>query len=1178
MDDMEREAGNLLVAFRQCLTVISDCDEPYREVIRSLNVYRDLLTPYTSEIVSFMFDYLVTGVLSRLRQLVSYKDDRGEEKGFIGQVESLLCALHGLLTRCDKKSVVSCRLYMRFEDLTIPVARLLELPSICNNEDCVVLSISIIAIVANLFFDPGLHRTVQDNTVDGSSVNSVRNLLIQQHGKDHGCDVDGSKRKGLIGICILLFVKLLTRPGTSNNRRIVLEIVACLREYTDSVRCCDTLSAFYPGVCTALSHLLSKGDYKLGSKVYSEAAIALRKWISRVLGDFRATAAPSSEDLLESINSPHNAYRGKQDWFTEASRRTLENLNVVLTHPSTCRDLGTPFVEIELVKLCTTALSSCRSNFLWENSLHIFEYLIMALNALDKNVAACVEEAMPHLRVFMQESCRASDEGMLPHVRRRVTAIIADAVSLHGCEVSKRLSVIGGYFKFIHSLPSGTTDCPWMKSTDLGEPLLCLFRLDPSMLSDVLEDETSLVSCPSEELQMDSLTTFVPKPSIHVKEVDHLLYRNIDPRVFYRHLPLQDTSPRTYPSGLSPPLCDSEDMSTILDRCLRVTEGASPLLMELEVTVNVIVGCLRESVILTTLKDFMIDPVCRWGFYSPSPSDVRRLWARRAVREAQAGQKQHQLSRLTVLRRCNILYTMRFIMKGIARNSTSSTCQPEMASTLVASRATQIDCSRGFRSVTMAVEEILEMVVSPNVWIDPASEWLSASMPDDENFDPSIEKMDSASLAAFYTSTLLSLISQCIATLYCVAGSEAVKPHVKYLLLPVLSKLGTPSFLVSSSAMNVIVQLYRILGNHGSTTPTPSLRCNASSVSASSTGFYATSWLLGNYADYLIDDVSSMLSSLTPVYSISDPCASTGGLLTAIIMFAPHSMIPLLSGIVCELAEGRPALGQSTMPIWVSRVMAATSYLLSSKVLLDRRNRRDITKPTPGSPTTATVSRQDLHAVLNEDGDSDEETGTGRNGCNSAMENEREYSIAKNLVQPFDVPSLQTAPVRRKPGGEYSLIRQMANAAMMRMRYHLSDRSLRVRCYAYSTILRGLCVMSTKKYDLLPNVHHIWPTLCASINQDAPIPALSLACGVVSYISFLCGDFVKRRFLADVFPKLSNILQLYDLPATESDAERNSYDHRQERYGQLFNNNSCSPPFVVCQTPICIIKDTCHRL
>eukprot|EP00922_Rhytidocystis_sp_ex-Travisia-forbesii_P043152 GHVS01064457.1.p1 GENE.GHVS01064457.1~~GHVS01064457.1.p1 ORF type:complete len:481 (-),score=28.44 GHVS01064457.1:95-1354(-) len=252
-------------------------------------------------------------------------------------------------------------------------------------------------------------------------------------------------------------------------------------------------------------------------------------------------------------------------------------------------------------------------------------------------------------------------------------------------------------------------------------------------------------------------------------------------------------------------------------------------------------------------------------------------------------------------------------------------------------------------------------------------------------------------------------------------------------------------------------------------------------------------------------------------------------------MFAPHSLIPSLSGIVRQLAEGTPGYYPQLMPLWVARVMAATCYLLSSKVLADR------SQMSPAMSASETPARsphlwdmaipeqlQSNSPFGEDDGASDEDD---VNGARIAATPARDATGPGLLVAHEEPP-------------DYGLLRQLANSILMRMRFHLSDARLQVRCYAYSSLLRGLCVLSTKKNDLLPNVHHMWPDLCAALSAELSLPAANLGCATVAYISYLCSDFIKSRFMGDVFPTIRNLAIRSGSPASASDSSRNGYVYR----------------------------------
>ncbi|PHJ21361.1 hypothetical protein CSUI_004792 [Cystoisospora suis] len=125
--------------------------------------------------------------------------------------------------------------------------------------------------------------------------------------------------------------------------------------------------------------------------------------------------------------------------------------------------------------------------------------------------------------------------------------------------------------------------------------------------------------------------------------------------------------------------------------------------------------------------------------------------------------------------------------------------------------------------------------------------------------------------------------------------------------------------------------------------------------------------------------------------------------------------------------------------------------------------------------------------------------------------------------------------------GKYGSLRLQATEILMRVRLllHVDPRPA-AGVYIHLTMLRCLYVLTTRKKELLPRIHEIWPSLLPSFSPSTPLPALVIALAIVRLMASSAGGFVRDRFSLDVFPPLLHRLQGYSQPSTLHDQERRS--------------------------------------
>eukprot|EP00922_Rhytidocystis_sp_ex-Travisia-forbesii_P019728 GHVS01029145.1.p1 GENE.GHVS01029145.1~~GHVS01029145.1.p1 ORF type:complete len:1205 (+),score=144.79 GHVS01029145.1:19-3633(+) len=992
--------------------------------------------------VALSFDLLCRPLIAKLR-LFAWKKPPSHpllsSACSAGLVHRLISSLRFLLHTLNNK--VSSSLL----DAALPIVRLLEDAEVTANEETLL---ECLRCLADILRSQGPH-------------------LLRPPAADVATTNIGPE--DLIG---LLLLNVLNFLNTHQHIRPVIDsCLSVVRAVPTAVANSAIVCRYYPGVCTALTILLCRADYKLGSAALVTACSALEPWI-----DWSMVKRESVD--VEDV------------WLTEAVEQTCKCLVTVLSYPSPVHDSNPG--KRSLVKLCSSLYSNagCSKDF----RMAALEFFIVCSNSPDLLASPAVQHALSLTADSLGES---ADTLLGTQMADRFFSSLEVFPSKSSRDEQKLLYSLQATQGFVKHIAVKVPNIKQLfDPSRLGRYVLSLCSLDPLYIRNLLEDETCLVQCPTEQLQNDPLHALA---SLRGSTPDDMAFS------CNKQMQLILSAQRTSVSAATGQLT----------RCFRLASQDSGLIGELCATLEAVGMCLSREMSQSLIVELFGQPDCVWELSSrisdcQGSSDISS-WARRSVARRELGETS-TASKLAMLRRCEVLFAVRSILQA---------------------RRADEEAPNSDHMSACFLEGILEHLMGPDVWLDwevLLSTFEVADGPQ-TGFPPVTE---ACAIAGFYFSVLISTLSSALEALYSVSGRQAVDQQVKFVLLPLLDKVGTSSFMVSATAMEGLLTLYQLL--RGNNSETSLSECTAHNASPE---LQAVGWLLAEYSDYLVDDVSYILTFVRPVYSKNNARSfgsSVGGLLTAIIMFSPHSLIPSLSGIVRQLAEGTPEWGVQEMPVWVARVMAATCYLLSSKVLADRAQ-------VASSPRVRTELRPhfwDLaipierrkprdHSSCAEDDDSSDGDDTNHGGVSAA--------------NPMQLAAQDQLAAGRTPT-DYAIMRQMANAILMRMRFHLSDQRLQVRCYAYSCLLRGLCVLSTKTNDLLPNVHHIWPNLCASLTAEAALPGATLGYGIVAYVAHLCGEFIRSRLTSDIFPTLRHLLISSGPPASQCDVSRNSYVYR----------------------------------
>jgi hypothetical protein len=88
----------------------------------------------------------------------------------------------------------------------------------------------------------------------------------------------------------------------------------------------------------------------------------------------------------------------------------------------------------------------------------------------------------------------------------------------------------------------------------------------------------------------------------------------------------------------------------------------------------------------------------------------------------------------------------------------------------------------------------------------------------------------------------------------------------------------------------------------------------------------------------------------------------------------------------------------------------------------------------------------------------------------------------------------------------------------------VSSKNAHLRLLVLSVIQNGLLVLHSATDQLLPQVHKLWAPLVKRFADVEPVVIIK-ALDVLSTMSEVSGDFIRKRVVIDVWPLLSGTLQ-----------------------------------------------------
>ncbi|XP_022104170.1 TELO2-interacting protein 1 homolog [Acanthaster planci] len=407
---------------------------------------------------------------------------------------------------------------------------------------------------------------------------------------------------------------------------------------------------------------------------------------------------------------------------------------------------------------------------------------------------------------------------------------------------------------------------------------------------------------------------------------------------------------------------------------------------------------------------------------------------------------------------------------------------------------------RDTTEIESAVRTLLQEYLSPMHWNLPTcpsqSEAISAPKDTSNWLVVSQQERGNVSLAMLNSNVLLiSLLLEGIG-----AFAQVLGPAFSLLLMdclyPVLEKLADEKAVISQTAYSTVVQIC--------------IACGYQTIPA----------LLSSNADYLVDAISSSLRHLE-----MNPKAPL--VLQVTLRHSNAEMLPLLQDTIDEILL--------TLDQYHKEVAATVMDVLKTLVMA-------IYRWYPCDDKKTEPSEEDSQPLLDKDpAGQDRELAddlpiTLQSIGDFFLEHLRLKRIAEGDVREEDIdddpgmhPS-QASGEEMDGGDEVDKEKALpmhiktVKEVLERCLHFLSSSDPRLRLKVLETVKHGILALRNHQDELLPLIHRLWPAFVQRF-QDTEQLVTCRACETLHTMADTAGDFIQKRVIKDVWPKLVSILE-----------------------------------------------------
>ncbi|XP_038075424.1 TELO2-interacting protein 1 homolog [Patiria miniata] len=409
---------------------------------------------------------------------------------------------------------------------------------------------------------------------------------------------------------------------------------------------------------------------------------------------------------------------------------------------------------------------------------------------------------------------------------------------------------------------------------------------------------------------------------------------------------------------------------------------------------------------------------------------------------------------------------------------------------------------RDTEEIELAVRTLLQEYLLPAYWNLPTTPGQSEAAPahkDTANWlVVSQQERGSISLAVLNSNVLLiSLLLEGIG-----AFAQVLGPAFNLLLMEclysVFEKLADEKSIISQSAYATMVQIC--------------MACGYQTIPA----------LLSSNADYLVDAISSGLRHLE-----MNPKAPL--VLQVTLRHSDAEMLPLLQDTIDEilltLDQYHKELAAMMMDVLKTLVIAIYRWFPAGKEnQTSSETEADSESAHDGGPTSQDPDPTDDHPVTHESIRDFflEHLRLKRIAEGDVREEDIEGDIAEDLSEATgegvehgdEVDREKVLPMHVKTVKE----------VLERCLHFLSANDPRLRLKVLEIVRHGMLALQNHQDELLPLIHRLWPAFVQRF-QDTDQLVTCRACQTLQTMADTGGDFIQKRVIKDVWPKLVSFLE-----------------------------------------------------
>ncbi|XP_070560811.1 TELO2-interacting protein 1 homolog isoform X2 [Ptychodera flava] len=409
------------------------------------------------------------------------------------------------------------------------------------------------------------------------------------------------------------------------------------------------------------------------------------------------------------------------------------------------------------------------------------------------------------------------------------------------------------------------------------------------------------------------------------------------------------------------------------------------------------------------------------------------------------------------------------------------------------------------------VRSLLYEYISPPYWhlvTSNQSEFISSRKSVSDRLVISDQEKDTLTLGTLNSNVLqICLLLESIGTFAKVLGSDFNVLLIES-LYPVMEKLGDETAVISETAYGTLIDICQ--------------NCSYKSIEQ----------LICENSDYLVDAISHNLRHL-------DLYPKAPDVLKVMLQYGNIDVLPLTRDIIDEILDTLDQCydekAASFMKVLHELVCSVKRWYPPEQNKMDEfEANKD--KSLSSSFRTLSKNKQQVSESVKEFVEEYQKQKKIAKG-EEVVEEVEEIEESKDAGDTADSQDVELDEVDKKP--ELPMHVQVVMQVLERCMHFVSSKNPRLRLLVLEIIKNSVIVLQTREDELLPMVHKLWPSMVHRFMDEEQLVTIK-AFETLCVMGVVCGDFIRRRVVKDVWP---NVIKFLDKQAVVSSRSGPAYKH-----------------------------------